>query len=81
MKVEGITQSLKKKSHFSSKEKYIKGKTKIYMRSNLMQLTKGYLIIVLKSKLGQKFSVENFNEENSKASLPKLGQNFSAEKF
>ena len=81
MKVEGITQSLKKKSHFSPKEKHIKGKTKICMGSNPMQLAKGYLIIVLKSKLGQKFSVENFNEENSKASLPKLGQNFSVEKF
>ena len=31
-----------------------------------MQLAKGYLIIVLKSKLGQKFSVENFDEENPK---------------
>ena len=54
MKVEGITQSLKKESHFSPKEKYIKGKTKICMGSNPMQLAKGYLIIVLKSKLGQK---------------------------
>ena len=69
MKVEGITQSLKKKSHFSPKEKYIKGKTKICMGSNPMQLAKGYLIIVLKSKLGQKFSIENFDEEIQNISI------------
>ena len=47
-----------------------------------MQLAKGYLIIILKSKLGQKFSVENFDEEiQDIIAIVQIGAKFFCQKI